>query len=102
MQAESTGWDDGRPAPDRRPTSRERAVPRNGNRSPQLNYSTESIVRKPLRAVRDVLADPMLRNGHALIASASVTQFIGVVYWIAAARLYPAAVVGRNSVAISV
>ncbi|HLY91390.1 MAG TPA: hypothetical protein VKQ27_20580, partial [Acetobacteraceae bacterium] len=44
----------------------------------------------------------MLRNGHALIASASVTQFIGVVYWIFAARLYPTAVVGRNSVAISI
>ena len=44
----------------------------------------------------------MLRNGHALIASASVTQFIGVLYWIFAARLYPVAVVGRNSVVISV
>lgn len=49
-----------------------------------------------------VLSDPMLRNGHALIASAAMTQAIGILYWIAAARLYPAAVVGRNSAAISI
>jgi O-antigen/teichoic acid export membrane protein len=49
-----------------------------------------------------VLADPMLRNGHALIFSAGVTQAIGVLYWAVAARSYPAAVVGRNSAAISI
>ncbi len=55
-----------------------------------------------LPAVTGVLRDPMLRNGHALIASASMTQFVGVIYWIFAARLYPVAVVGRNSAAISI
>jgi O-antigen/teichoic acid export membrane protein len=49
-----------------------------------------------------VFADPMLRNGHALIFSAGVTQAIGVLYWAVAARNYPAAVVGRNSAAISI
>ncbi len=44
----------------------------------------------------------MLRNGHALIFSAAVTQGIGIIYWIAAARTYPATVVGRNSAAISI
>jgi O-antigen/teichoic acid export membrane protein len=44
----------------------------------------------------------MLRNGHALIFSAGVTQAIGVLYWAVAARNYPAAVVGRNSAAISI
>jgi O-antigen/teichoic acid export membrane protein len=44
----------------------------------------------------------MLRNGHALIFSAAVTQIIGVLYWVFAARNYPAAVVGRNSVALSI
>ncbi|HUY48267.1 MAG TPA: hypothetical protein VMV92_21480 [Streptosporangiaceae bacterium] len=52
--------------------------------------------------VRNVLADPMLRNGHALIFSGGVTQVIGILYWIVAVRNYPAAVLGRNSAAISV
>ena len=54
------------------------------------------------RPIARVFADPMLRNGHALIFSASVTQAIGVLYWAVAARNYPAAVVGRNSAAISI
>src|SRR5215831_5444269 len=47
-----------------------------------------------------VLGDPMLRNGYALIVSATVTQVLGVLYWIVAARTAPAAVLGRNSAAI--
>jgi O-antigen/teichoic acid export membrane protein len=58
-------------------------------------------LRRPWRPLARVLADPMLRNGHALIFSAGVTQVIGVLYWVVAARYYPAAVVGRNSAAIS-
>jgi O-antigen/teichoic acid export membrane protein len=54
------------------------------------------------RPFAGILGDPMLRNGHALIASASVTQFVGVLYWIVAARVYPVAVVGRNSAAVSI
>ncbi len=54
------------------------------------------------RPLARVFADPMLRNGHALIFSAGVTQVIGVLYWAVAARNYPAAVVGRNSAAISI
>jgi O-antigen/teichoic acid export membrane protein len=52
-------------------------------------------------AIAHVFNDPMLRNGHALIFSSAVTQIIGVLYWVVAARNYPAAVVGRNSVALS-
>jgi O-antigen/teichoic acid export membrane protein len=55
-----------------------------------------------IRPLARVLADPMLRNGHALIVSAGVTQVIGVLYWVVAARNYPAAVVGRNSAAIAI
>jgi O-antigen/teichoic acid export membrane protein len=58
--------------------------------------------RRLLRPVAGVLADPMLRNGHALILSAGLSQVIGIVYWVVAARNYPAAVVGRNSAAISI
>ena len=49
-----------------------------------------------------VPGDPMLRNGYALIVSATVTQVLGVRYWIVAARTAPAAAVGRNSTAMSV
>jgi hypothetical protein len=49
-----------------------------------------------------VLGDPMLRNGYALIVSATAAQVLGVLYWIIAARTAPAAVVGRNATAISV
>lgn len=56
----------------------------------------------PIRPMMHVLRDPMLRNGYALVLSASMTQLIGIFYWIAAARSYPAAVVGRNSAAISI
>jgi O-antigen/teichoic acid export membrane protein len=55
-----------------------------------------------LRPITGALHDPMLRNGHALIASSGLTQVIGVFYWVVAARAYPAAVVGRNSVALNV
>ena len=49
-----------------------------------------------------VPGDPMLRNGYALIVSATVTKVLGVRYWIVAARTAPAAAVGRNSTAMSV
>lgn len=55
-----------------------------------------------VRPIAKVFADPMLRNGHALIFSAGLTQSIGILYWVVAARNYPAAVVGRNSAAISI
>ena len=44
----------------------------------------------------------MLRNGYALVLSAGMTQLIGIFYWVAAARSYSAAVVGRNSAAINI
>ncbi len=77
-------------------------MPRHARLAPHPRYTPGWVVRNPLRAILGVLADPMLRNGHALIASASMTQLFGVVYWIFAARLYPVAAVGRNSVAVSI
>jgi O-antigen/teichoic acid export membrane protein len=55
-----------------------------------------------LRPIVATLHDPMLRNGHALIFSSSLTQVIGFFYWIVAARVYPAEEVGRNSVALNI
>ena len=56
----------------------------------------------PISPMLHVLRDPMLRNGYALVLSAGMTQLIGIFYWVAAARSYSAAVVGRNSAAISI
>ncbi len=70
--------------------------------APRWGVISRRIVRSPLRAAAGVLGDPMLRNGHALIASASMTQFIGIAYWVFVARLYPVAVVGRNFAAINI
>ena len=61
-----------------------------------------TMLRTSQRSAAGVLGDPMLRRGHALIAGASLTQVIGVMYWIIAARIYPVAVVGRNSAALSI
>lgn len=60
------------------------------------------MVRTSRGSLAGVLGDPMLRSGHALIAGASLTQIIGVAYWVIAARIYPVAVVGRNSAALSI
>ncbi|MGH9102822.1 MAG: phosphotransferase [Acidimicrobiales bacterium] len=47
------------------------------------------------------LADPLLRNGHALVLSSGATSVVGLLYWAFAARSYDPATLGRNSVAIS-
>jgi len=60
------------------------------------------MVRTSRGSLAGILGDPMLRAGHALIAGASLTQVIGVAYWVIAARIYPVAVVGRNSAALSI
>ena len=58
------------------------------SRPGSLLFGTRSRLLHPIAAT---LHDPMLRNGHALIFSSSITQVIGVFYWIVAARAYPAA-----------
>jgi O-antigen/teichoic acid export membrane protein len=51
--------------------------------------------------VRTLLQTPVLRNGLALITSSGLTSGMGLLYWILAARLYPASVVGTNSAWLS-
>jgi O-antigen/teichoic acid export membrane protein len=45
------------------------------------------------------LADPLARNGYALIANSGATGALGLVYWLLMARLYPTAAVGMASAA---
>lgn len=49
----------------------------------------------------NVLADPLTRNGLALVSSAALSSILGLIFWILAARLYAAEVVGLNAVMIS-
>jgi len=50
---------------------------------------------------RDHLARPLYRDGYALILSTGITSGLGFVFWVLAARLYPAETVGRNSAALA-
>lgn len=43
----------------------------------------------------------LLRSAYSLIANTAVTAALGMVFWVAAARLYPAATIGRDNVLIS-
>ena len=49
---------------------------------------------------REHLRDPLYRNAYALMASTIVTSALGVAFWVAAARLYPAEAVGRDTALI--
>jgi O-antigen/teichoic acid export membrane protein len=50
--------------------------------------------------LREHLRDPLYRNAYALMASTIVTSALGVAFWVAAARLYPAEAVGRDTALI--
>jgi hypothetical protein len=63
----------------------------------------------PALSVRDVsLAgrlrrpDHLLRGAYSLLANTALTSALGIGFWVAAARLYPRATVGRDTVLISV
>jgi O-antigen/teichoic acid export membrane protein len=44
----------------------------------------------------------LLRGAYSLLANTAVTSVLGMAFWVAAARLYPAAGLGRDTVLISV
>jgi O-antigen/teichoic acid export membrane protein len=48
-----------------------------------------------------LLANPLTRNGYALVASFAITSILGVVFWIVAARLYPQDQVGIGGVIVT-
>ncbi len=63
----------------------------------------EHSMRQPdvLRSAIDHVRTPLYLNAYALIVSNVVTSGLGVVYWAAAARLYPVEVVGISFAIIS-
>lgn len=76
------------------------AVVEPGWRSPQ-GVAERRGVPTLLRSLARSRRDPLIRNGHALIAGSVATAVIGVVFWIVAAHRYAPEFVGRNSVVIS-
>jgi O-antigen/teichoic acid export membrane protein len=48
----------------------------------------------PLATLLSILHSPLTRNGYALVMSAGITSVLGLLFWIIAARLYPADQVG--------
>jgi O-antigen/teichoic acid export membrane protein len=51
--------------------------------------------------LRDHLTSPLYRNAYALMINTAVTGLLGVLYWLIAAREYPAVEVGRATAAYS-
>lgn len=51
--------------------------------------------------VRWALDDPLYRSAYSLMTSTLATGALGVVFWIVAARIYPADVIGRDGILIS-
>lgn len=47
------------------------------------------------------LRTPLFRNGYLLTVSSVATSGLGIVYWLFAARMYSAELVGKNSAAIA-
>jgi O-antigen/teichoic acid export membrane protein len=60
-----------------------------------------SILRLRTR-VRAQVADPLMRSAYSLVASAVLTAVLGIAFWIAAARLYEPAELGRDAALIAV
>jgi O-antigen/teichoic acid export membrane protein len=56
------------------------------------------MTRPQLRGLPD---DPLLRSAYSLMANTVVTAVLGFGFWIVAARLYPARVVGRDGALIA-
>ena len=50
---------------------------------------------------RAQLSEPLLRSAYSLAATSALTAALGMAFWIAAARLFPPSVVGRDSALIA-
>jgi O-antigen/teichoic acid export membrane protein len=59
------------------------------------------VIASALGAATAAMRSPLTRNGYALVASTAVTSVLGLVFWVLAARFYPAEQIGLGSVLIS-
>jgi O-antigen/teichoic acid export membrane protein len=51
--------------------------------------------------LRAAASDPLLRSAYSLMVNVAVTGALGVLFWVAAARLYDAGTVGRDAALIA-
>jgi O-antigen/teichoic acid export membrane protein len=56
---------------------------------------------RPISSLVAHVRTPVHRDGYALVLNSGITAVIGLVYWMVAARTYPARVVGVNSALIA-
>jgi O-antigen/teichoic acid export membrane protein len=54
-----------------------------------------------VRRARAQVADPLMRGAYSLITNTALVAALGVIFWIAAARLFPAQDIGRDSALIA-
>ena len=66
---------------------------------PGSRPAEQTLLQRKVQGARRQLADPLTRNGYALIANSGATGALGLVYWLLVARLYPTAEVGRATAA---
>jgi O-antigen/teichoic acid export membrane protein len=60
-----------------------------------------TILARGRRRMADQWAQPVYRSGYLLVLNSLATAVLGLTFWLLAARLYPPAVIGVNSTAIS-
>jgi hypothetical protein len=77
-----------------RPRPPDATLPRG---QPGYPAAGQAFISRKLLGVHQQLADPLFRNGYALVANSGTTGVLGLIYWLLVARLYPAADVGRAS-----
>jgi O-antigen/teichoic acid export membrane protein len=63
--------------------------------------SLPMVASRAAQRVRDDLADPLFRNAYALMLATAATSGLGIVYWVAAARLYSEREVGQASAIVA-
>lgn len=68
---------------------------------PAVANGDRGIMMDRLREMLRVIRTPMYANANALAANQILSAGIGFVYWLVAARLYSAAIVGASSAVIS-
>lgn len=67
--------------------------------APRHARQSAGLLATHYRRLRAHFAVPLFRNGYALMLNTGITGLLGLVYWLLAARHYPAADVGRASAA---
>ncbi|HEU4514595.1 MAG TPA: phosphotransferase [Nocardioidaceae bacterium] len=61
--------------------------------------ATERVVRRS--GLAEHLAEPLLRNGYALVLNSGTTALVGMLFWLVAARTYSSAVVGIGAATLA-